>query len=136
MTHLADTGILLRLMEPTDPDHWRVWAAVDAAAARGHPVAFVCHARYPAGRSSPMPAAAPSLQSALVASAAALRRVAGYALPPALDRRLLDLGERKDALTPVERDELLAWVAFTQERSVERAEAELALRQLAAVGGP
>lgn len=84
-----------------------------------------------------MPAIAdPSLQSAISASAAALRRVAAYGLPPALDRRVLDLGERKDALTPAERDELLAWVAFTQERSVERAEAELALRHLAAVGGP
>jgi hypothetical protein len=58
--------------------------------------------------------------------------MAGYALSPAFDRRLLDLGERKDSLTPDERAELLAWVAFTQERSAEKLAAELALRQLAA----
>lgn len=73
----------------------------------------------------------PAWQAALAASTAALWKVAGYALPPALDR--LDLGERKESLTPDERAELLAWVAFTQERSAERLEAEVALRRLAAV---
>lgn len=61
-----------------------------------------------------------------------LRRVAGYTLPPALDRRILDLGERKEALSPDERDELTAWVEFTQQRSIDRLEAEFALRRLAA----
>ncbi len=79
-----------------------------------------------------MTAAAPDRLHALASSAAALRRTAGYALPPELDRRLLDLGERKDALTPDERAELLAWVAFTQQRSLDRVGAELALRRLAA----
>ena len=79
-----------------------------------------------------MTAAPPDPLLAVTASAAALRRTAAYALPPALDRRLLDLGERKDALSPDERAELLAWVAFTQERSAERLAAELALRRLAA----
>ncbi len=77
------------------------------------------------------PAADPPWNSAL----AALRRVAGYTLPPALDRRILDLGERKESLTPEERDELMAWVEFTQQRSIERLEAELALRRLAAPAG-
>lgn len=72
-------------------------------------------------------------QAAVSSSVAALRRVAGYTLPPELDRRVLELGERKETLTPEERAELLAWVAFTQERSVEKAEAEVALRRLAAV---
>ena len=80
-----------------------------------------------------MSADPPAWQDAAATSAAALRRVASYALPPALDRRLLDLGERKDALTPDERAELFAWVAFTQERSAEKLAAELALRRLAAV---
>jgi len=75
----------------------------------------------------------PAWQAALRSSAAALRRLAGYKLPPALDRRILDLGERKETLTADERDELLAWVAFVQERSVEKLEAEAALRRLAAV---
>ena len=78
-------------------------------------------------------AIAPNARAALATSTAALRRVAGYALPAALDRRILDLGERKENLTPDERAELLAWVAFTQQRSEERLEAELALRKLADV---
>jgi hypothetical protein len=75
----------------------------------------------------------PAWQAALASSVAALRRVANYALPPELDRRVLELGERKDTLTPDERAELMAWVAFTQQRSAEKLEAELALRRLAAV---
>jgi hypothetical protein len=74
--------------------------------------------------------AEPGRNAALVSSVAALRRVAAYTLPPELDRRLLELGERKESLTPDERAELLAWVAFTQQRSAEKAEAELALRRL------
>lgn len=77
------------------------------------------------------PTAAEPDRAAAVA-AAALRRVAGYVLPPALDRRLLDHGERKDALTPDERAELLEWVAFTQQWSADKLAAELALRRLAA----
>jgi hypothetical protein len=77
--------------------------------------------------------AEPARQAALASSAAALRRVAAYTLPPELDRRLLDLGERKETLTPDERAELLAWVTFTQQRSAEKLEAELALRRLADV---
>jgi len=69
---------------------------------------------------------------AWTAALATLRRVAGYTLPPALDRRILDLGERKEALSLEERDELTAWVEFTQQRSIDRLEAELALRRLAA----
>jgi hypothetical protein len=75
----------------------------------------------------------PAWQAALSSSAAALRRLASYALPPELDRRILELGERKDTLTEDERAELMAWVAFTQQRSVEKLEAEVALRRLTAV---
>jgi hypothetical protein len=72
------------------------------------------------------------VRQAALASASALRRLSADHLPPELDRRLLDLGERKESLTPDERAELLAWVAYTQRRSIEKAEAELALRRLAA----
>jgi hypothetical protein len=75
----------------------------------------------------------PAWKAALASSAAALRRVASYSLPPELDRRVLELGERKETLTPDERAELLAWVAFTQQRSAEKLEAEVALRRLATV---
>jgi hypothetical protein len=75
----------------------------------------------------------PARNDALRTSARALRRLADYSLPPELDRRILELGERKDSLTPDERAELLAWVAFTQQRSIESAEARVALRRLADV---
>jgi hypothetical protein len=75
----------------------------------------------------------PARWAALASSAAALRRLAAYTLPPELDRRILDLGERKETLTPEERAELHAWVDFTQQRSVEWLEAELALRRLSDV---
>ncbi len=75
----------------------------------------------------------PEWRTALLSSVAALRRVANYTLPPELDRRGLELGERKDALTADERAELLAWVAFTQQRSAEKLEAELALRRLVSI---
>ena len=48
------------------------------------------------------------VRRAAQASTTALRRVAAYKLPPALDRRLLELGERKASLTSDEREELLA----------------------------
>lgn len=69
--------------------------------------------------------------AALVVSRSALRRLANNSLPPELDRRILDLGERKESLSGDERAELLAWVTFTQQRSIEKIEAEAALRKLA-----
>jgi hypothetical protein len=75
---------------------------------------------------------APDQRAAVARSLAAHRRVAAYTLPVALDTRLLDLSERKEALTADERNELLGLVAFTQARSVEVAEAELAIRRLTA----
>jgi hypothetical protein len=75
----------------------------------------------------------PAWRAAVSSSVTAHRRVAAYTLPPALDARMLDLGERKESLTPTERDELLALVTFTQERAVEKFDAELAVRKLTAV---
>ena len=72
----------------------------------------------------------PGWEQALTTSVVALRRLAGYSLDPALDRRILLLGERKADLTPAEHDELLAWVAFTQQRSIEKLEAKVALQRL------
>jgi hypothetical protein len=62
----------------------------------------------------------------------ALRRVADYKLDPALDRLLLDLGERKELLGATEKEELMALVDFTQKRSLEKFESELALQRLLA----
>jgi hypothetical protein len=75
-------------------------------------------------------ATATELEPALRAARQALRRMAGYTLEPALDTRLRDLGERKEFLSPHEHAELLALVSFTQQRTLEKLEAERALRQL------
>lgn len=77
-----------------------------------------------------MPTDPKRLQSAFRSCERALRRVADYRLDPALDRRLRDLGERKEWLNPAEHDELLALVAFTQQRTLDKLEAEAALEEL------
>ncbi len=63
----------------------------------------------------------------------ALRPVADYELEPSLDRRLGDLGERKEFLTPDEHAELLDLVAFARHRSLEKLKAQLALQRLVEV---
>jgi hypothetical protein len=75
--------------------------------------------------------AIPDQQAALVQSVATLTRLAKYQLPAELDQRILDLSERKEELSNDERSELLAWVQFTQERSIEKFGAEAALQRLA-----
>ena len=70
------------------------------------------------------------LHSAIESCAMALRRDAEYRLDPALDRRMLDLGERKELLTPGEHAELRGLVTFTQQRSIEKLEAQVALNRL------
>jgi hypothetical protein len=77
-----------------------------------------------------MPADPRRLQSAFRTCERALRRVADYRLEPALDQRLRDLGERKEWLSEAEHDELLALVAFTQQRTLEKLDAEAALQEL------
>ena len=72
-------------------------------------------------------------RDALLASVSTLRRAAEYVLPPELDRRILELGERKESLTPEERAELMAWVEFSQQRSIDRLDARAALRRLTSV---
>ena len=65
-------------------------------------------------------ASAPTVDSqihpALEACASALRRIADYELEPALEHRILDLGERKEFLSQAEYDELTALVGFTTKR--------------------
>jgi hypothetical protein len=77
-----------------------------------------------------MPSDALQLRSVLQTCERALRRVADYRLDPALDHRLRDLGERKEWLSAAEHEELLALVAFTQQRTLEKLEAETALMEL------
>jgi hypothetical protein len=53
-----------------------------------------------------------------------------YRMPPALDRQMLELGERKEFISPEEHEQLMALVEFSEERSAQNLEAELALKQL------
>ncbi len=77
-----------------------------------------------------MPADSIRLRSVLQTCERALRRLADYRLDPALDQRLRDLGERKESLSAAEHEELLALVAFTQQRTLEKLEAEAALQDV------
>ncbi len=77
--------------------------------------------------------AAADPREALVQSVVSLRRLANYSLPAELDRRMLALSERKEQLSNDERDELHAWVQFSQQRSIEKFGAESALQRLATV---
>ncbi len=72
----------------------------------------------------------PQLQAAVHSCVRALRRIADYTLPPDLDRCIRDLGERKEFLSPAEHEQLLALVDFTQQRTLDKLQAELALKQL------
>lgn len=75
----------------------------------------------------------PELNAALKRCHSALQRFAGYVLDPTIDQRMLELGENKEFLNPSEYKELVALVSFTQARTIDKLEAELALRQLEAV---
>ncbi len=75
---------------------------------------------------------APNLRvhSALEMCVGTLSKLANYRLEASFQRRLDDLGERKEFLGSDEHDELLALVEFSQRRSVESLEARLALSRL------
>jgi hypothetical protein len=64
------------------------------------------------------------------ACVAALRRVAEYRLESPLDLRLQNLSERKEFLGDEEHAELMALLAFSQRRTIEKLEAQVALKQL------
>jgi hypothetical protein len=70
------------------------------------------------------------VQSALQRGVSALARMADYVLPAALDRRLRQLGENKEQLGAAEHEELLALIAFTHDRTIEKLQSELARRDL------
>jgi hypothetical protein len=74
--------------------------------------------------------AEPGLEEALAICVTALRRVAEYRLPPALDRRLLWLSENTEQLSETEREELLAVVELSEDRTIEKLQAQAALQRL------
>ena len=71
-------------------------------------------------------------RTALQTCIAALERVADYRLDPVLDQRMLQLGEQKEFLSEEEHAELMALVAFSEQRSIEKLEAQLALQRVRA----
>ena len=73
---------------------------------------------------------APQLRLALEGSLSALRRSADSDLPPPVVQRMHLLGERKDVLDDAEREEYLALVSFWKSRTLEKAEATVALQRL------
>ncbi len=72
----------------------------------------------------------PKLQCALRSCVQTLQRLATYELPSSLDQRMQELGEQKEFLGPSEHDELLALVSFSQQRTLEKLEAKVALQRL------
>jgi hypothetical protein len=73
------------------------------------------------------------VQTALRHGVHALNRVANYVLPATLNKRLQELGENKEFLDPADHQELLDLVTFTEERTIVKLQAELALRELQAL---
>src|SRR5262249_18437300 len=78
----------------------------------------------------------PALEEVLAGCVAALRRVAESRLPAALDRRLLWLSENKERLSDAEREELVAAVEFSEDRTVEKFQAQAVLQSLARLSPP
>jgi len=72
----------------------------------------------------------PHVHLALSSCATTLRRLANYELEPALARKLDELSERKELLNQTEHDELMALVEFARQRTIEKLEAQLALKRL------
>ena len=75
----------------------------------------------------------PDRMQALRSCRNALRRISEYVLEASLDERMLDLGERKEFLSEAEHAELVALLAFTEKRTLEKLEAEVALKRLESV---
>jgi hypothetical protein len=77
--------------------------------------------------------AQPQFKSAMRLCVAALRRLAEYELDGAINDRMLDLGERKEFLNESEHAELMSLVSFSERRTTEKLEAQVALKRLGEV---
>ena len=72
----------------------------------------------------------PRFEDALELCVGALWRMAEYELDDAVNRRMQQLGERKEFLNENEHAELMALVDFTERRTREKLDAQLALNRL------
>jgi hypothetical protein len=68
--------------------------------------------------------------AALGPSMKALRRLASYELESGIHNRMQELGERKESLNETEHAELMSLVEFSEQRTIEKLEAEVALQRL------
>jgi hypothetical protein len=71
-------------------------------------------------------------RSALQTCIEALRKIAEFQLDPALYQRLRTLGEQKEFLDLEQHAELMALVTFSEQRTIEKLEAQRALQSLRA----
>ena len=69
-------------------------------------------------------------RKALKGCKAALRQVAEYQLPQALQRKLQRMLERKESLSAAEHQQLLTLVEAVQERSLQKVKSLVALKRL------
>ncbi|HXG09486.1 MAG TPA: hypothetical protein VNK04_06825 [Gemmataceae bacterium] len=75
----------------------------------------------------------PPLERAVGSCVSALRRIAAYELEEPIQKRLLELSENKEFLKKAEREELMALIDFWQKRTIEKLEAQVALKLLGQV---
>lgn len=71
-----------------------------------------------------------SRRKALKACEAALRQVAEYQLPRAVQRKLQRMLDQKESLSAAEHQQLLTLVEAVQERSLQKVKSMVALKQL------
>ena len=81
---------------------------------------------------TPLSTTDPQLRAAVRRGMRALRRLTEYRLPERLDHQMLEWGERKESLSPAEHDQLMALVDFSHERTIDKLQAEVALKELEA----
>ena len=72
----------------------------------------------------------PEFEAALGKGLKALHHVAGYELEEGIQKRMHDLGERKEFLSEAEHAELMALVGFVEQRQIEKLEAQVAIKAL------
>ena len=72
----------------------------------------------------------PRFEDALGLCVSALRRMARYELDETVNRRMRQLGERKEFLGEDEHAELMSLVEFAERRTREKLDAQLALNRL------
>lgn len=69
-------------------------------------------------------------EAALGKGLKALNHVAVYELEEGIQKRMHDLGEKKEFLSEAEHEELMSLVKFAERRQIEKLEAQVAIKAL------